>query len=327
MEPKVKPELVFKYVDGNCTPEEVAAIHKWYHAIEIKQDPFKDLNEVEEEAYKMLMFNRFKNTITVNENNNAWSSRRGSMWRYTVSGIAALLLIAIGINLVTKKRAGGTNASIVKELVMVNNMTNSFYKKILSDGSTVWLSPKSSLAFPEKFSGPERRVKMSGSAFFEVSKDQVHPFIIYSGGLITRVWGTSFRINACQGQPTEVSVVTGKVSVKLPEKDGSEVMLLPAQKVTRHPNEASFTLEEDQSNSDMRIWQKTSMKFKNTRVDSLLKCLNEHFNVHIYTKKKHLEAYTIKADFTDLNLAEILEILQASLNVGYNMKGINVELY
>ena len=66
--------------------------------------------------------------------------------------------------------------------LIINNQTGRYYKKVLADGTIVWLHPKSSLEYPKKFNGKYRKVQMWGDAFFEVSKDIGHPFIIYSGG-------------------------------------------------------------------------------------------------------------------------------------------------
>lgn len=334
MGPIVTPELVLKYIDGNCTPEEVIAIHQWYDDIQIRDDPFKDLNVEKEEALKLLMFDRFKTAVS-NTEEPGLASRQGApkfsfkTLSYVISGIAAMLFLVIGINKYNRDSSALHDSVGIKEssLLVLNNTTDQFYKKVLSDGSTVWLSPKSQLKYPEKFKGAYRQVKMSGSAFFEVSKDQAHPFVIYSGGLITKVWGTSFRINAYPGHPTEVSVVTGKVSVQLPEKKGADVMLLPSQKVIHHKKESTLTLAKDNQHSGMRIWQKASMKFDNIPVGLLLEQLNQHFNIHIYTRSENLNANLMKADVTDLNLAEILEILQGSLNVSYHMNGPDIELY
>lgn len=86
----------------------------------------------------------------------------------------------------------------------------------LADGTKVWLSPNSKLSYPDKFEGPERHVSLEGEAFFEVSHDSSHPFIIKSGAVSTTVLGTSFNVSAYKQQHTiNVTLVTGKVTVAL----------------------------------------------------------------------------------------------------------------
>ena len=50
------------------------------------------------------------------------------------------------------------------------------YEVVLSDGSQVWLNTGSSLRFPAVFSGGERRVAMTGEAYFEIAKEKARPF-------------------------------------------------------------------------------------------------------------------------------------------------------
>jgi ferric-dicitrate binding protein FerR (iron transport regulator) len=332
MKHPVTPELLHKYIDGNCTDDEVAMLYQWYDGFEDSDDPLDTLSDDEQYVLKMLMFNKFKGSVVVHlpAIANIDPQRRfPAKVIYMLLGIAALLLVVFGFYFNQKPTNVNPNIIITtaSERMMLNNQTNSIYKQTLSDGSIVWLSPKSQLEYPKKFMGTYRQVKMTGEAFFEVSKDHVHPFIIYSGGVVTRVWGTSFRIRAYQNVPTEVSVITGKVSVKLPENDKSEVMLLPTQKAVYSRNIGLLTRTKEAPKSNMRIWQKTSVTFDDIPLDNVLTMLNNQFGTRIYTNDKELGKYLLKADFTDQNLPTILDMLENSLNVGYNMDDIEIELY
>jgi len=330
---RVTPQLLHKYMDGHCTDDEVLMIHQWYASFEGEDDPFETLSDDEQEVLRMLMLDKFKNSVghgIVSETTPIRQKRFAVKMMYVLSGMAALFLIAFGLYFNRKAKAENPNTIVTtaSEQMKLDNQTNSIYKQVLSDGSVVWLSPKSQLEYPKKFMGAYRQVKMTGEAFFEVSKDHAHPFIIYSGGVITRVWGTSFRIRAYNNIPTtEVSVVTGKVSVKLPEKDGSEVMLFPTQRVVYSRATGFLTRGTETQHSSMRIWQKTSVQFDDIPLDQVLTILNKKFGTRIYTNDKELGKLMFHADFTDQNLASILDMLEGSLNVGYNMDDIEVELY
>jgi len=168
---------------------------------------------------------------------------------------------------------------------------------------------------------------MTGEAFFEVTKDHAHPFIIYGGGVITKVWGTSFRIRAYQEAATEVSVVTGKVSVKIPDNDKSEVMLLPTQKVTYQLAGDYLKRDKEKPASSMRIWQKTTLVFDNVSLKDVLIKLDKQYGMHIRTDDKELSNYSLNADFTGQNLPAILDMIENSLNVSYTMDDTDVILY
>lgn len=84
----------------------------------------------------------------------------------------------------------------------------------LDDGSTIALEKNSQVCYPQRFLGDKREVYLTGEAFFDVEKNPLKPFLVYSNGIVTKVLGTSFRIKAYQNEPqVVVSVRTGKVSV------------------------------------------------------------------------------------------------------------------
>lgn len=331
MKYQITPELLHKYLDGECTPEEAFMLYQWYDAFEKQDDPLDGMSPVEQEALKMLMLRNFKNSVLVADNEGFIPAKKRTVVKlmYTLVGVAAMVLMVWAGFGLTQKPAdtlGGVFTTATEQME-VSNQTNSIYKQVLSDGSIVWLSPKSKLRYPKKFIGAYRQVKMTGEAFFEVTKNHAHPFIIYSGGVITRVWGTSFRIRAVQNSATEVSVVTGKVSVKIPDHDESEVMLLPKQKVTYQQLSKSLKRDVETNRSAMQIWQKTTIAFDNVPLASVLNTLDKQFGMHIHTEDAELGKYLFKADFTGQSLPAILDMLENSLNVSYTMDDTDIILY
>jgi ferric-dicitrate binding protein FerR (iron transport regulator) len=86
----------------------------------------------------------------------------------------------------------------------------------LPDSTLVYLNKNSRLSYPDEFAGTERVVVLEGEAFFDVSKDKAHPFIIYSGNTCTEIAGTSFNLRAYEAQQEfELTVVTGTVNFSL----------------------------------------------------------------------------------------------------------------
>jgi len=328
----ITPQLLHKYIDGQCSVDEMIMLHQWYDSFEDQEDPFDTLSDQEQQAMKMLMLEKFRASVKPAEVTEIVSQPRKNFpvkLIYVLSGMAALMLIFWGINLNNKKAQAQTNRVITtaSEQMLVENQTNSLYKQTLSDGSVVWLSPKSKLQYPKKFIGALRQVKMTGEAFFEVAKDHAHPFVIDGGGVITRVWGTSFRIKSSANIQTEVSVLTGKVSVKLPEKDGSELMLYPQQKAVYNFTSHALVRAKESERSAIRMWGKVTESFDNVPLDNVLAVLRNHYGMHIYTEDKELGKYLLKADFSDQSLPAILDMLQNSLNAGYTIDDTQIVLY
>jgi transmembrane sensor len=84
---------------------------------------------------------------------------------------------------------------------------------VLPDSSHVWLRPRSELTCAAHF-GAVRDVQLRGEAFFDVTKDPKHPFVVHTAKVAVKVLGTSFLVKAYQPLPTTTVLVrTGRVQV------------------------------------------------------------------------------------------------------------------
>jgi transmembrane sensor len=207
--------------------------------------------------------------------------------------------------------------------ISINNHTGIIYKQVLPDGTQVWLNPNASLSYPSKF-GKFREVTMQGEAFFNVTKDHKHPFVITSGNVLTKVWGTSFRIRSIPGEnSTKVSVLTGKVSVSIPAKASStpkkaeEIMLLPQEEVTYQKTAHHLLKAAVPPSSDLTIWHNANLSFENETIEHVTKVLSKKYNLQIQAEGTQLNQYRLTADFTDKNLADILFLICRSVQTTY----------
>lgn len=139
---------------------------------------------------------------------------------YKIIAVAALLIIVSGLYFYQSQITQLFQSSAQLETFSTNNVRKQLR---LADGTRVWLSPNSKLDYPNRFSGDERQVNLDGEAFFEVTHDAKHPFIIKSGRLSTTVLGTSFNVMAYTQQHTiNVTLVTGKVAVALQGQNNTQ---------------------------------------------------------------------------------------------------------
>lgn len=88
------------------------------------------------------------------------------------------------------------------------------FKVILEDSTVVWLNSESTLRYPDTFSDTERRVAVTGEAYFSVSKDPSRPFYVESEGQVIRVYGTTFNVRAYPDEDaTYTTLETGSISL------------------------------------------------------------------------------------------------------------------
>ena len=95
-------------------------------------------------------------------------------------------------------------------------------KIVLYDGSLVWLNAGSELSYPNTFVENQRVVYLKGEAYFDVTKDRSHPFIVKTISSEISVLGTSFNVNARENSCV-TTLVEGRVRMKHGIKDSVEL--------------------------------------------------------------------------------------------------------
>ena len=101
---------------------------------------------------------------------------------------------------------------------------------LLPDGTSVTLNHYSSLSYPKQFKSDNREVELSGEAYFEVSKNKKHPFIVQTETIDVQVLGTHFNVDAYPDNPdVKTTLLTGSVAVS--NKNNSVHMVLKPNEV------------------------------------------------------------------------------------------------
>ena len=138
--------------------------------------------------------------------------------------------LAVQGNAVVQKGAGGElryHAEQAAAPAIVYNTLSTprggQYRLQLPDGSEVWLNAAASITYPTAFAGTERRVEITGEAYFEIAHDAAKPFIVAVRGMEIKVLGTHFNVNAYNDEAAittsllqgSISLSRGSIAVKL----------------------------------------------------------------------------------------------------------------
>ncbi|WP_222842628.1 FecR family protein [Thermoflavifilum thermophilum] len=338
MEQRMIQEIIRKFLEGTCNDEEFAYLLAWYESFD-ETDAIQ-LSEEEKSELEKALFHKIASRIPdwpsqLQKNEEELEKEHQHIrYRKWLKYAAAALVIGFmagvawwTVQQVHQVMQVNSQSIVSSNEIALNNMTQRMYLIILSDSTKVWLSPNSRLQYPDKFTGKERIVHLKGEAFFEVTKNPQHPFVIYSDQLITRVWGTSFLVKAIEGKPAEVSVLTGKVSVQKNGAEDGEVMLYPHQKAVLDPS-GRLIKETEQDEASIQRWQKVNLSFDNTPLANVITSLEKHYDVQIRCSDAALLNYTLTGDFNEQHLSDVLELIEKSLNVHYRIISDSViEMY
>ncbi|WP_026707119.1 FecR family protein [Flavobacterium frigidarium] len=192
-------------------------------------------------------------------------------------------------------------------------------KITLSDGSEIWLNAASTLKYPTEFKGDTREVYLSGEAFFDVAKDKVHPFIIHTDKMDTKVIGTSFNVQAYPDQlKQEVVVVTGKVNVKSTFTN-ENVYVTPGQKVVLNGHNNKLQAYNGVAKNTVSLWRKNILVFDETPLSEVIATLNRNYNVVIKVENKNLNNLKINAYFKALPADQVIDLVCNIINATYKL--------
>ena len=153
------------------------------------------------------------------------------------------------------------------------------YQIILPDGSKVWLNAASSIKFPTIFRGEERRVEITGEAYFEVAHNAKMPFIVSNGDAEVRVLGTHFNINSYEDENVlKVTLLEGSVKV-LRSTTNESKLISPGQQAQLTHN-GSIKIAEVNAN-EVIAWKNGYFHFDRADIKSVMRQLSYWYDVEV----------------------------------------------
>ncbi|NGM62152.1 DUF4974 domain-containing protein [Sphingobacterium sp. SGG-5] len=206
------------------------------------------------------------------------------------------------------------------------------YTVVLPDGSKVWLSSASKLRYPVHFSEKERKVALTGEAYFEVKSSysattaRKIPFIVSSRNQQVEVLGTQFNVSA---YPDDVAIKTalveGSVKVSLTgDATGSGVLLKPGQMSVTATNSDKIRVDDIDIN-DIKAWREGYFIFNNENIVDIMQKLSKWYGFQV----------EYRGDMTDLafqgnylrtrDLSNLLETIEMTNKVKFEISNINNE--
>lgn len=200
------------------------------------------------------------------------------------------------------------------------------YFVTLSDGTRVWLNAATQLKFPVEFTGNSRKVYLEGEAFFQVTSDAQHPFIVETEKADVKVYGTSF--NVCFYREDSVMLTTLEEGcVEVEKAGGRERMLMsPGEQVEL--NAAGKMNKREVDVTLFTSWKSGRLVFQSMKLGDLLHNLSRWYDVDITFRKEQLKNIVFTGDlkkYEDLN--EVFEIIELTSDVRFMVEGKKIIVY
>jgi ferric-dicitrate binding protein FerR (iron transport regulator) len=185
---------------------------------------------------------------------------------------------------------------------------------MLEDGSVVYLSEQTTLAYPDRFDEHKREVVLHGEAFFEIKKQAGRPFIVNTDVANVEVTGTSFKIKSNDNTSFLLSVREGEVRVR---QKGSRQTLTVAAGET-----VSFDSEQLQLQKSAEVFDDCfeRIHFKDEYLTDVAAIINLHSDSLQLTVDPSIEKRITFTYPVNSKLAETVEAICRALNLRHSQQ-------
>lgn len=225
------------------------------------------------------------------------ASQSYSLLKYAASIVA---IIAVGISVYLYQTR-------VEEITLAQTETGQ--ELALPDGSSIALNESATIEYLEPFQNNERRVRLTGEAYFDVEKIQQMPFVVETGATEIRVLGTKFYILRPDDQALSVQVDEGKVLIS--HEDVHQIVN-EGETVTLDLSQKSISATADPTGKSS-FWKTRRLVFNETLMDEVVTTVNDVYGTSIQLEGS-TEGCALTVTFENESIENVLEIISSTLN-------------
>lgn len=204
--------------------------------------------------------------------------RRKILSRTVFAAAAALIPVCIGFSTFFFHKSAAQS----EQKIAISTGVGEQSTVTLPDGTVVRLNSKSELTYsPGSMFASERRVKFRGEAFFDVARDEAHPFAVDADQMSVTVLGTKFNLLSRDGDPTNCLVLMeGRVALDA-VRSGERVIINTGEEALMDKGSAAFTVKKKKSPESSLSWLRKELVATNVTLHELFSMLEEAYGVTV----------------------------------------------
>jgi transmembrane sensor len=193
------------------------------------------------------------------------------------------------------------------------------FQFVLSDGTKIWLNAASSIKYPVTFNGHERKVELTGEAYFEVAHNTQKPFRVVSNGQTVEVLGTHFNINAYSDEGVvKTTLLEGSVKVS----SGLVSNIIKPGEQAQFRNGSISVI--DNADLDATVsWKNGLFHFEDNSIQEVMRQLARWYDVDIKYQGQASQRLFSGEISRNVNASQILDILSFK-KIHYKIEGKSI---
>ena len=312
-------KIIRDYFNGQLTDDDEVNLMEWLKTDEANKDFFFRIKETlrpEEINHPLLQssYNELRGRLLLNWQFQTKVLDRVRRFQLSFSKIAAMLVVALMTGFSVTYFFVGMDVP-QNEIVWFETIVPRGEKSqlVLPDGSKVWVNSESRLSYPSDFMNGDRKLILTGEAYFEVTKLQGTPLSVETKDYSVRVIGTKFNVMAYPDfDRTETSLVEGKIEI---QKGEQVIPVAPGQIITYAENQ--FKIKEGNTKLTTQ-WKNDVFDFDKITFKELVVRLERWYDVDIEIKNPKLNDIIYSGVFkNEETIWQVLQTFELTLPIRY----------
>jgi len=318
-------EALARYLSGESSTEEVAAIDAWltrdpsraalFGALDRALEPrlVAPRPEVDVEAALSRVRERIDQPAV-----HSIAERRGAAfaprrdWRHVGRRVAAVAALLVGPVLVYSL-ATRDGAGPVSQPAVYATTTGQRDSLDLPDGSRLILGPESELTVLAGFGGDSRELVLVGEAMFDVEHDDARPFLVHVPGGTVEDLGTAFSVRTGSEHGVRVIVTEGSVRLRtigMPAEDG---LILVAGDRGAIPAGGDPSAERGAATQDDLSWTRGVLTFRDAPMSEVRAELRRWFGIDLRLSDPIFADQLLTASFENESIEQVVSVIALAL--------------
>lgn len=198
---------------------------------------------------------------------------------------------------------------------------------LLPDSTKVWLNGGSTISTMPGFGIMNRKVSLTGEAYFEVTHDHHRPFVVSTDRVRVKVLGTKFNISSYPGQDlVETTLREGSIELSSVEAGQFGSFVMKANEVAVY-NRQTRTITRQIGDVETRIaWKDHELIIENEHYLRVFRKLENWYGVSIHLENSPAYEPNYSMTIKTESLREILDLISLITPIDYQIEGEEVIL-
>lgn len=319
-----------RFISGETSPEEEASLLEWFKSVDSKEE----LSTFYEDKWSMsagkMVPAEIQNRMLYNIRGHIHSTKKFkessnmSLYFTKILSYAAIAIVCFLIGAGVYRYSNTHTKEVVPNDYVVLADNGQRASVVLPDGTKVWLNSHTKLTYNSDYGIKDRRITLSGEAYFEVAKDSVHRFLVNAGGMEIEALGTAFNIKAYE---EEEELVTTLFEGSVRTSVGSRYAILkPDQSAVFNKNNNKFIVDNQSNPLYAKLWRVNELAFSGETLEEISLILNRIYNVEIRFLSNRIKKYSFSGVIKNNSLDNVIEIISLTAPITYRSVGDTIYL-